>query len=269
MALISEVYFLMVDRDWQIDTNKQWKNANVKAFELQSAGCKFADFGTRRRRNKDAQEIVINAMRTYESFLGTSNPHFAMVYNTNVLGTLAHEVISGVSALESLNHPNKLTMEKWNEVFSGELSIFLPDTYGLQSFLKDFSPRKAKYWKGVRHDSGCPFDFTDRMVNYYKKCNIDPTSKVIIFSDSLDVNKAIKIKEYCDGKIQCSFGIGTHFTSDFIKVTHERSKPMNMVIKLVKCNGENVCKLSQNPEKAMGDPEAIRLMNHLHFGKPL
>lgn len=269
MSLISEVYFKTIDRDWSNDHDQQHALAKSKAVDLSDAKCTFTDFGTRRRRSRDVQETVVSAMKGVTGFSGTSNPYFAMKYGIKAIGTMAHEVICGLSALESINRPNKVAMEKWRNVYGGTLSIFLPDTYGIDSFLKDFDNNKADLWSGVRHDSGCPFEFTDKIVTHYKKLGINPHTKSIIFSDSLDVKKAIELRRYCLDSIQCTFGIGTHFSNDFKKLDGSKSKPLNMVIKLIKCNGQNVCKLSQNPEKAMGDPETIRLMNHLHFGKPL
>lgn len=269
MALISEVYFKFVDREWINDPAQQDTLAVKKAHILTASGCVFTDFGTRRRRNRITQDIIVYCMKEVSAFNGTSNPYFAMKYGVKVVGTMAHEVICGLTALESMNRPNKVTMEKWREVYGDKLSIFLPDTYGIDSFFKDFDAKKTAEWSGVRHDSGCPFEFAERVIAHYEYHKIDPMTKVIVFSDSLDVEKAIKLALACKYKIKCMFGIGTHFTNDFKKEDGTKSKAMNMVIKLVKCNGQNVCKLSQNPEKAMGDPEAIRVMRHLHFGNPL
>lgn len=269
MALISEIYFMYCDRDWINIPEEQELIAENKAKELQAAGCIFTDFGTRRRRNKETQNIVVKTMRAFGGFTGTSNPRLAMDHCMRAIGTMAHEVICGISALESMNHPNRFAMYKWQEVYNEDLSVFLPDTYGLASFLKDFGIDQIGRWTGLRHDSGCPFDFTDRVVAHYQRYGYNPLNYKIIFSDSLNTERAIKIANYCKGKIHCSFGIGTFFTNDFLKSDGTKSKPMNMVIKLVKCNGVNVCKLSQNPDKAMGDPDAIRIMNHLHFGKTL
>jgi nicotinate phosphoribosyltransferase len=269
MALISEVYFEHVDKNWNKDYDLQARIARNKANDLTMNDCIFTDFGTRRRRTKETQEIVVSEMKHTSGFNGTSNPYFAMKYDVRAVGTMAHEVICGLSALESMNHPNKVTMEKWREVYGEKLSIFLPDTYGIDSFIKDFDKDKTVEWLGVRHDSGCPFEFTDKILAHYETHKIDARTKTIVFSDSLDVPKAIELSKVCRGKITCMFGIGTHFTNDYKKIDGTKSKPMNMVIKLVKCNGVNVCKLSQNPDKAMGDPEAIRIMQHLHFGASL
>lgn len=264
MSIISEVYFKVIDIDWNMDG--QLELARLKASELDSNGCLFADFGSRRRRNYNTQDIVIKNMMKFDGFVGTSNPHFALKYNIKSLGTCAHEAIGAVSVLESANHPNKYFMEKWSNTYKGRLGTMLPDTYGTDSFLKDFTMDKAKLWDGVRHDSGDPYEFTDKIVNHYKNIGIDPTTKTIIFSDGLNNNTAIKLKNYCDGKIRCSFGIGTFFTSDFKKISNKtKSEPMNIVIKLTKVDGVPVVKLSDSPGKSIGDPKMLEIMKYLHF----
>lgn len=265
MAIISEVYFKVVDKDWSM--NGQIELAHKKAKMLSEAGCLFADFGSRRRRNFKTQDLVVNIMRQYPGFVGTSNPYLAMKYNVKALGTCAHEAIGAVAALESLNHPNKIFMEKWSQIFFGSLGTMLTDTYSTDSFLKDFSLEKAKLYDGVRQDSGCEYIFTDKMINHYKKLGIDPITKTIIFSNNLDDETAVKINEYCKGKILCSFGIGTFFTSFFMKKSDStrRSKAMNMVIKLTKINNIPVIKLSDSSDKANGDPKMIEIMKYIHL----
>lgn len=265
MAIISEVYFKYMDTDWSMDG--QVEQAIYKAKLLSEAGCFFTDFGTRRRRNFETQDIVVREMKNYSGFMGTSNPYLAMKYNVKALGTCAHEAIGAVAALESLNRPNKIFMERWTETYKGSLGTVLPDTFGTKSFIKDFSLEKAKLWDGPRHDSGDPFNFVDIFVDHYNSLGIDPMTKTIIFSDGLDIDTAINLNNYCKGKIKCSFGIGTFFTNDFKKIsTGGKSKALNMVIKLVNINGIHVVKLSDNPIKAIGDSKMIEIMKYLHFG---
>jgi len=264
MSIISEVYFKVMDTDWNMEG--QIELSNLKATKLNDNGCLFADFGSRRRRNFETQDIIIKNMMDYDGFVGTSNPYFALKYNIKPLGTCAHEAIGAVSALESLNHPNKFFMEKWTKTYKGSLGIMLPDTYGTDSFLKEFTLEKAKLWDGVRWDSGSWKVFTDKIINHYKKLGIDPTTKNIIFSDSLNIELSIEIKNYCDDKIKCSFGIGTFFTSDFKKISDKtKSNPMNMVIKLTEVNNIPVVKLSDTPTKSIGDKKMIKIMKYIHF----
>jgi nicotinate phosphoribosyltransferase len=264
MAIISEVYFKYMDTDWNMDG--QVEIAKEKARRLSEAGCSFTDFGARRRRNFETQNLVVDVMKNYKGFIGTSNVHLAMIHEVRALGTCAHEAIGAVAALESLNHPNKVFMKRWAETYHGSLGTMLPDTFGLTSFLNDFDVYDAKLWDGVRHDSGDPYIFTDRIIDHYKKLGINPTTKTLIFSDGLDVETAIKINEYCKGKIRCSFGIGTFFTSDFKKVSDgTKSKAMNMVIKLTMVNGIPVVKISDSAGKAIGDEKMIEIMTYIHI----
>lgn len=269
MAIISEVYFKYVDKDWSM--KEQVERANEKGKSLSDAGCTWTDFGARRRRNFKTQDIIVREMKKYKGFVGTSNCYLAMKYDVKAIGTCAHEAIGAVAAIESLNHPNKIFMERWVETYEGSLGTMLPDTFGIDSFLNDFNIKHAKLWDGVRWDSGSWLSFTDKMINHYKNFGIDPMSKTLIYSNALDVDTAIEIKNYCKGKIKCSFGIGTYFTSDFNKKSKldEKSSPMNMVIKLTMINNVCVVKLSDTPEKAIGDPTMIKIMKYIHFNEKI
>jgi nicotinate phosphoribosyltransferase len=149
-------------------------------------------------------------------------------------------------------------------VFHADLGIALTDTYGLDAFLGNFDLYLAKLYDGVRHDSGDPIIFTNKVVAHYRTLKIDPISKVALFSDNLKPNDVLKINEYCKGHIKASFGIGTNFTNDF-----PGSPALNMVIKLNSINDIPVVKLSDSKGKACGDPEAIRVAEWMFHGKPL
>jgi nicotinate phosphoribosyltransferase len=257
MAIISELYFQIVDEYWEHDLELQRNKAYEKIMKLSGSSCYFADFGTRRRRSFAAQQKVLEGFMDYgrSTFVGTSNVYFAKTFNIKPIGTYPHELIQSSSILESLQHADYYAMHNWTRVFNADLGIALSDTFGIDMFLKNFNLRFAKLFDGTRNDSGDEFAYTDKLVAHYKKLGVDPMSKTIIFSNNLDVDKAIEIKEYCDGKIKCSFGIGTHFSNDF-----ENSPALNMVIKLWAMNGVPVVKLSDDEGKESGDPEAIKVM---------
>ena len=256
MALISECYFI-VNNDWTLDGQEH--KLDVKENKLFAAQCIYADFGTRRRRCYAVQDMVVRKMHKHSWFAGTSNVHLAFKYNVKPIGTMAHEWVQAISALESLNQANRFMMKKWAEVYNGSLGIALTDTYGLDAFLEAFDSVYAKLYDGVRHDSGDPFEFTDKIVAHYKSLGIDYRSKVIVFSDGLNADLAVEIKAYCDKiGIKCSFGIGTSFTNDF------DDPALNMVIKLWRVNGFPVVKLSDNPGKANGEPEAVAAVRYLY-----
>jgi nicotinate phosphoribosyltransferase len=283
MAMISELYFTQNADKWSYD--QQMVNACAKGEVLLEAGCHYTDFGTRRRRTHQTQNIVLQAMKdTFEDlqivnskfdppddppydgkFIGTSNVYFAKLFGLTAVGTYAHEWVQAHSILGSLVHANRDAMEAWVKVYHSELGIALTDTYGTDAFLRDFTGYYARLFDGVRHDSGCPFKFTDKIVEHYKKLRIDPQSKTIIFSDSLDVQKACELQEHCKDKIKCAFGIGTNFTNDF----EGKLKALNMVIKLVKVNGFPVVKLSDDPRKSIGDRDAVRVARYANMGIPL
>jgi len=266
MAVISEVYFEMVDTDWSYEG--QVVQAKKKADSL-SEVCKFADFGTRRRRSYISQDIVVRTMSQTQGFVGTSNVHFAMKYRVTPIGTVAHEWFMGVSALRGLRHSNHNALYEWVKVYEADLGVALTDTYGTEAFFGDFDLKLAKTFDGVRHDSGDPQEFVDKVIAHYKKLNIDPTTKTIVFSDGLDVKTAQFLAGYCSGRIRCSFGIGTFLTNDYQNSNGEKSKPLNMVIKLRRCDDIEVVKLSDNPAKAIGDSDAIRVAKWTFFNQPL
>jgi nicotinate phosphoribosyltransferase len=269
MAIISEAYFDHVDTDWKNGVlrlegpgSMGWKESQYnlaieKATKLAQMSDKFTDFGTRRRRSYEVQDLVVQAFKDSKNpnFFGTSNVHFAHKYGLRAIGTMAHEWIMGVSALESLRYANKYALMKWIDTYEGNLGYALTDTFGTEAFFKDFDGNLGRLYDGVRHDSGCPFTFADKVIAHYEKIGIDPATKLIVFSDSLNVEKAIAISRHCDKRIRCSFGIGTYFTNDF----GNTSKPLNMVIKLNTVEDIPVVKLSDDVKKATGDKDAVRV----------
>jgi nicotinate phosphoribosyltransferase len=173
------------------------------------------------------------------------------------------------SALASLRHANRYALEAWLQVYKGELGIALPDTFGTDSFLRDFDRQLAMVYKGVRHDSGDPFEFAKKIIKFYEQIDINPQSKTIVFSDSLNPQKCIKLAEAFGGAggnkrlIHCQFGIGTNFTNDFL------TRALNIVIKMTHLNGIPVVKVSDDKSKAIGDRDALRVAMWTHFGIPL
>ena len=202
-----------------------------------------------------------------KGFVGTSNVYLAMKYGVKPIGTMAHEWIQGHCVLGGIRHANRYALDAWTRVYRGNLGIALTDTYGTNAFLEDFDTYLAKLFDGVRHDSGDPFRFVDKIVAHYKKLGINPRSKTIVFSDNLKPTTCIALLHYCeDNDICCSFGIGTNFTNDF---PLSPLKALNMVIKLVRLNGIPVVKLSDDLGKIIGDPDMVRVIRYLYLGTPL
>lgn len=256
MAIISRNHFLHVDTDWnkKKTSEKQKTLAEQKAKNLSDAGCVWADFGTRRRRNYQSQDRIVATHKNYKGFVGTSNVHLACKHDVKAIGTMAHEWIMGGSVLWSLRHANRYALEEWGNVYHGKLGIALTDTFGSDAFFSDFSHKLAREFDGVRHDSADPFEFADKVILHYRSLDIDPLSKTIVFSDSLNTDLAIELQQFCHGRIKCSFGIGTHFTNDY-----KGSSALNIVIKMAEINGVPVVKLSDDVGKATGDKDALRV----------
>lgn len=259
MALISELYFL--DQSEPIFSREVRKKNNIaKGMIFCSNMLKLADFGTRRRYSYANQFEVCQDLQQMSNssqfFVGSSNPHIAMKLGLNVLGTHAHEWFMFMGAYYGVKMANYMALEKWVEVYDGNLGIALTDTYTSEIFFKMFNMKFAKLFDGVRHDSGCPFKFVDKTVAHYHKLGIASQSKTIIFSDGLNSNTSLELANYCQKMgIACSFGIGTNLTNDI------GVQPLNIVIKMTGALVDNefieTIKLSDDINKHTGKTEQI------------
>ena len=274
LAIISELYYMVSGTERLLDYDSYYKASYGKAQRLLDAGCVFSDFGTRRRASFKAQDTAVRAMKDCQGerqhkgrFVGTSNVYFAMKYDLTPIGTMAHEFVCAIAGMYGPQMANRLAMLTWSNTYRGALGTYLYDTYGWRIFSLNFSEDFANMFKGLRVDSGDNFEQLDLIVEKYRSLGIDPTTKQVIFSNGLDVDEAISIQRYAEGKCQPSFGIGTHFTNNFPGV-----KPRNIVIKLtsVKITESwpfyfSTCKLSEDKGKYTGDPETVgiflRLLN--------
>lgn len=275
LAIISELYYVMTGKSSSFDYEDYFIRASQKARRLIEGGCVYSDFGTRRRASLQAQDTAIAAMKECSAtiagpgrFIGTSNVYMAMKYDLTPVGTMAHELICAIAGMFGPQMANHLAMKAWSHTYRGALGTYLYDTYGWRIFSLNFSEDFANMFKGLRVDSGDNFEQLDLIVDKYRSLNIDPASKQVVFSNGLDVDSAILIRQYAVGKCIPSFGIGTHFTNDFQGV-----KPMNIVIKLVAVKITEswpfyspTCKLSEDKGKYSGDEATIRrFMNMLNF----
>lgn len=260
MAIISELYFKTTNQQ-PTSRSEREKNNTDKSRKFSENNIVISEFGTRRRFSYDNQDEVISDFKkcfNNKNFLkGTSNVHLAMKHGLNPHGTHAHEWVSAIAALKGYYHANKFMMEDWSDVFGGQLGIALTDTFGVNAFLSDFNTKFAKLFDGVRHDSGDPKSFADKIINHYNNIGINSPSKTIIFSDGLTTDSTIDISDHCRGRIGCSFGIGTHLTNDV------GVKPLNIVIKLTSIDGRHVIKLSDNIGKHTGDQQTIDIVKKM------
>ncbi len=275
MATVSELYFSTVEKTWKEKSFSDGSEEEIllKHYvekihsigkELHGHDCLFTEFGTRRRRSFRLQEKVVEVLCDLPCFTGTSNVYLARKYGIKPVGTIGHEWIMGNSALMSLRRANYFAFDNWAKVYAGNLGIALSDTFGTDAFFADFDLWLSKLYDGVRHDSGDPVGFTDKVIEHYISMGIDPMKKVLVFSDSLHAADAIRLKEHCEGRINCSFGIGTSLTNnqDFFRT----SPPLNIVIKMHSINDIPVVKLSDSCEKETGDRDALRVANYV-FGR--
>lgn len=244
--------------DSDIDTRLAKK---IKLSNLEHL--KFSEFGTRRRFSYNVQDHICKQLKNDSvNCVGTSNVHFAMKYDMLPLGTMAHEFIMFHGSVFGFKQANYLMMEAWVNTFDGALGIALTDTYTSDVFFNNFSKKHAKLFDGVRQDSGDEYEFTNKVISRYKEHGIDPMTKTIVFSNALDFPKAVKINNFCEGRINASFGIGTNLTCDI-----EGVKPANIVMKLSKCRmnhnqtWENCLKISDDKGKVMGDEDEKMIFN--------
>jgi nicotinate phosphoribosyltransferase len=259
MALISELFYKS-NNLIRLSDSEVKKITKDKMDNYSKLGVSILEFGTRRRHSYAVHELVNETLRESgsKSFLGTSNVHFAMVNNRRPLGTHAHEWFMFHAAQYGFTIANAISLEHWTKVYGGDLGIALTDTYTTDIFFNQFDKKYSKLFDGVRHDSGDPVEYAQKVISHYEKMGIDPKSKAIVFSDSLNYEKVKKIAAFCQGKIKMSFGIGTNLTNDV------GLPPMNMVIKLTETQPDNthwhgVVKLSDEKNKNTGTAEMIAL----------
>ncbi|ANQ24873.1 nicotinate phosphoribosyltransferase [Vibrio natriegens] len=243
------------------------KRRNISSF-------KFSDMSTRRRFSFQAQRIMLEYLcqELPDCLTGTSNYHLAREMGLTPIGTVAHEWFMGHQALVNVRDSQKIALQRWQEMFNGALGIALTDTIGIDAFLKDFDEELSSAYFGVRHDSGCPFAWGEKMIQHYESLNIDPMTKTLVFTDGLNFEQALDICEHFQGRVQVSFGIGTFLANDMGDYINDKDtayKPLSMVIKMVSCNDSPVAKISDEPEKAMCE-DIFFLMNlKRRFEQPL
>ncbi|MBD1432860.1 nicotinate phosphoribosyltransferase [Sphingobacterium sp. DN00404] len=263
MSLICELYY-EVSGESRIPNEEVCQVVEGKMEKYDKLNITIADFGTRRRHSYEVHDLVIRTLKNHPSktFIGTSNVHFAMKYETTPIGTHAHEWFMFHAAKYGYKMANLLGLEHWSDVYRGDLGIALSDTYTTEVFFKQFDKKLSKLFDGVRHDSGDPVNFAEMTIAHYKKQGVDPRSKTIIFSDGLDYDKVENIVRFCEGKIGYSFGIGTDFTND---VGLSR---MNIVLKMVEAKPEDgdwtaVIKLSDERGKHTGNAHEIAIAKQI------
>lgn len=267
LAIVNEVYFCMkYDYDTLLENFQE--RAEEKVYKLTTGVYNigtFSEFGTRRRLSLEAQEYIIDLLHGEKfpgsKFVGTSNVMIAMDYGERALGTIAHEFMMCVGQGDDKMNPaysNLFAMKAWTDEYETQNGIALTDTITTDCFLLDFGLTYATLFNGVRHDSGDPIVWGYKMIGHYKSLGIDPKTKTLLFSDSLDFKRASEIYEEFKDKANVAFGIGTYLANDtFVE-------PLNIVMKTTACNGHPVAKISDTKGKCMcKDERYIQFLNNM------
>jgi len=262
LAIVSEVYYRnTVPSPDLAEGRRRLASKIARANAIDTGDFRIADYGTRRRFSRQWQEEVLRTLKSDMSmhFVGTSNVRFAMEQGLTPLGTMAHEYLQACQAVgPRLRDSQSFAFNMWAREYRGDLGIALSDVVGLGAFLRDFDLFFCKLFDGVRHDSGDPFDWGDKLIAHYQKMRIDPRTKTMVFSDSLTVPLAIRLYEYFKGRAQTSFGIGTNLTNDL------GYESLQIVIKMTRCNGQPVAKISDAPSKTMDyDPSYVNYLREV------
>jgi nicotinate phosphoribosyltransferase len=255
LAIVNEVYFRNTcpSLPWEEARKRLQAKMRLVLDASDLSEFRVAEYGTRRRFSHAWHEEVVTTMKAQmgEHFAGTSNVWFAMKHGVLPLGTMAHEYLQACQALgPRLRDSQVFALEVWAKEYRGDLGIALSDVYGLAAFLRDFDMYFCKLFDGARHDSGDPFEWGERMIAHYAHNRVDARMKTLIFSDALTFPRAIELMRRFTGRCRIAFGIGTNLTND---LGHE---PLQIVMKMVKCNGQPVAKISDAPEKTMCDDKA-------------
>ena len=261
LALVSELYYKMLGA--QPDMEYTERTIISKARKLAEHGITFSMFGMRRRFSAAIEDRVTELLKEHAAgyLFGTSNVYYAYKHGLRVSGTHPHEWIQFHGAMFGYKMANYMAMEDWINVYDGDLGTVLTDTYTTDVFMRNFSKKHAMLFTSLRHDSGDPLQFTEKVIARYRELRVDPTIKYIIFSDGLNPERAIEIANYCKGRIGASFGIGTNLSND----VGNGVRPMNIVMKLWKCKMTEkerwhpCVKLSDVDGKHTGEPEEIEL----------
>jgi nicotinate phosphoribosyltransferase len=257
LAIVNEVYFRNSQNVPDFMEGRKRLHHKIEALHAEGLrDLKIADYGTRRRFSKSWHEEVLRVLvaklgtGSQGQLAGTSNALSAMTLALTPLGTMAHEFLQACQALgPRLRDSQVFGFETWAREYRGDLGIALSDVYGIEPFLRDFDMYFCKLFDGARHDSGDTFTWGERLIAHYRHHRVDPMTKTLIFSDGLTVERIIALYNQFQGRCQLAFGIGTNLTNDL------GYEPLQIVIKMVQCNGQPVAKLSDTPSKNMCEDE--------------
>ncbi|MYM24689.1 nicotinate phosphoribosyltransferase [Duganella sp. FT135W] len=271
LYIVNELYFRRFDAEAALTEGRARLSAKIAALKAFSAEAprrfpfELSDFGTRRRYSAAWHDEVVQrlAREVPEYFKGTSNVYQAMQFGLIPIGTMAHEYMQSFQAFGvRLRDFQKASLEAWVQEYRGDLGVALTDVVGMDAFLDDFDLYFAKLFDGLRHDSGDPVVWGEKALAHYAALRIDPKTKRLVFSDGLNLDSAIALYRHFNDRIMTGFGIGTHLTNDV------GLAPLNIVMKLVCCNGQSVAKLSDAPGKTVCKDETFLAYLRQVFNHP-
>lgn len=253
LEIVNEVYYrLRYDYATLRASAVERLDAKIRACQEGKYTFRLAEFGCRRRLSREWQDEVVRRLTSETKICGgTSNVYLAMKYNVTPIGTYAHEYVQMYQGIDSipLAYTNHYAMEDWYNEYKGDNGTALTDTITTDLFLLDFNRAMVNNFSGVRHDSGDPYEWGEKIIAHYRKYGADPKTKQLLFSDSLDFDRAQELYEHFHDRIKVSFGIGTFCSND------TGVEPLNIVIKLQSVNGRAVAKISDTPGKTMCQDE--------------
>jgi nicotinate phosphoribosyltransferase len=262
LAIVSEVYFRATqpDADYAEGARRlEQKIGTITGYP--DADFKISDFGTRRRFSRHWQQTVVRTLkaRMNERFVGTSNVWLAKSEDLIPLGTMAHEYLQACQAVgPRLRDSQKFAFDTWAKEYRGDLGIALTDICGVDAFLHDFDLFFCKLFDGVRHDSGDPFEWGEKLLAHYHGMRVDARTKTFVFSDSLNIPLCVELYRRFHTRCKPAFGLGTNLTNDL------GYRPLQIVIKMTRCNGQPVAKISDTPEKTMDyDPSYVAYLREV------
>lgn len=258
LAVISELVHRFRTPDITVDNALQHLESKLVEFKALTADLTLdrfylMDFGTRRRYSREVQQAIVERLQQESWFVGTSNYDLARRLNLTPMGTQAHEWFQAHQQISPvLANSQRAALQAWLDEYPQQLGIALTDCITMDAFLRDFGPEFATRYQGLRHDSGDPVQWGEKAIAHYEKLQIDPLTKTLVFSDNLDLTKALDLYRHFGSRVKLGFGIGTRLTCDIPGV-----QPLNIVIKLVECNGKPVAKLSDSPGKTICHDKAF------------
>jgi nicotinate phosphoribosyltransferase len=255
LAIVNEVYFRCTQPRPDFAEGRRRLRAKIALVRDNPdlSGCRIADYGTRRRFSRLWHDEVLLTLKNElgDNLAGTSNVMYAAKLGLTPLGTMAHEYLQACQALgPRLRDSQTFGFEMWAREYRGDLGIALSDVYGMDAFLRDFDMYFCKLFDGARHDSGDPIVWGERLLEHYERNRVDPRTKTLVFSDSLDFPRVIELYTRFRDRARIAFGVGTNLTNDL------GYTPLQIVIKMVRCNGQPVAKLSDSPEKNLCEDTA-------------